>query len=67
VVGGELAISWVRVLRVEGGAIPVKANSLCASGVCAGNCKMSNARVVSEMEAEGRAKMCTTMFVSQLE
>jgi hypothetical protein len=55
VVGGELAISWIRVLKVEGGAIPVRANSLCASGVWAGNCKMSNTRGVSEMEAEGRA------------
>jgi hypothetical protein len=54
-VGGELAISWVRMLRVEGGPIPVRANSSCASGMCAGNCKMSNAQVVSEMEAEGRA------------
>jgi hypothetical protein len=55
VVGGELAISWVRVLRVEGGAILVRAKSSCASGVCARNCKMSNARVVFEIEAEGRA------------
>jgi hypothetical protein len=31
-VGGELAISWVRMLRVEGGPIPVRANSSCASG-----------------------------------
>ena len=51
-VGGELAISWVTVLRVEVGTIPIRANSLCASIVRAGNCKMS-ARVVFEMEAEG--------------
>jgi hypothetical protein len=42
---------------VEGGAIPVRANSLCANGMCARNCKMSNARVVFEMEAEGRANL----------
>jgi hypothetical protein len=35
----------------------VLANSSCASGVCVGNCKMSNARVVFEMEAEGRANL----------
>lgn len=50
-----MAISWIRVLRMEGGAIPVRANNSCANGVCAGNCKMSNAWVVFEMEAEGRA------------
>jgi hypothetical protein len=33
VVGGELAISWVMVLRVEVGAIPRRANNLCASVV----------------------------------
>jgi hypothetical protein len=43
VVGGELAISWVTVLRVEVGAISRRANSLCASIVWAGNCRMSSA------------------------
>jgi hypothetical protein len=51
---GELAISWVTVLRVEVGAIPKRANRLPnTSVVWAGNCKMSNARVVFEIEAEG--------------
>jgi hypothetical protein len=42
------------VLRLEVGAIPKRANRL-GVGVWAGNCRMSNARVVFEIEAEGRA------------
>jgi hypothetical protein len=33
VVRGELAISWVMVLRVEGDTIPIRANRPCASVV----------------------------------
>jgi hypothetical protein len=55
VVGGGLAISWLMVVRVEVGAVPIRANSPCASVVWAGNCRMSNTRVVFEMEAEGQA------------
>jgi hypothetical protein len=55
VVKGELAISWVTVLRLEVGAIPKRANRSGAGVVWAENCRMSKARVVFEMEAEGGA------------
>jgi hypothetical protein len=37
VVGGELAILWIMVLRVEVGAISIRANKLCASVMWAKN------------------------------
>jgi hypothetical protein len=58
VVGGELAISWFTVLKVEVGAISRRANSPCASIVWARNWRMSNARMF-EMEAEGHADRAT--------
>jgi hypothetical protein len=54
VVGGELAISWVIVLRVEGGAISRRAFRPFAGVGWAENCRMPNARSVFEMEAESR-------------
>jgi hypothetical protein len=53
VVEGKLAISWILLLRVEGGAISKRANRPVAGGVWAGSYKMSNARVVFEMEGGG--------------
>jgi hypothetical protein len=52
VVRGELVVSWVMVLRLEAGAILKRANRSGVGVVWAGNCRMSNARVVFEMEVK---------------
>ena len=43
------------MLRLEAGAIPKRANRLGVGVVWAGNCRMSNIRMVFKMEVEGRA------------